>query len=407
MKQIALSLSPVCRSSVLTFRSTTKRFILFVLALLVQLALAPLMQADTATWDAGGASPTAPVAGSGNWTATDVNWSDGVADHTWTNGDLRHLRGQWCGWNGDRWQQFYRLRHYLQYQLHPQSGVHADAHKQRHHYRRHRYEQCDRFIFRRQCRMDSGRRRCVNRNIGGNDQYTGTAIIDNGLVTVGGNDTRQYFTGDVIVNSNGALRYTSGGAAGGQGILGGSKVLIVNGGVVYGTSTSKYLQAHKVVVDNGGSFQTLNAGAVGIGIYTNMDARSGFIGMSSMRYVQCTLAKSTPGTLIITNKPYSAGFGYSNTTINAGILLLDKSNEKRPTNSSGRSLLPAGRWSTAMARRSTPGRRLVLLLQRSSRGLPRSRLLMPARVPVPLPSRRSLEMWVAQWISWRLAPGPR
>ena len=46
------------------------------------------MQADTATWDVGGASPTAPVAGSGNWTATDVNWSDGVADHTWTNGDL-------------------------------------------------------------------------------------------------------------------------------------------------------------------------------------------------------------------------------------------------------------------------------------------------------------------------------
>ena len=124
--------------------------------------------------------------------------------------------------------------------------------------------------------------------------------------------------------------------------MGGSKVLIVNGGVVYGTSTSKYLQAHKVVVDNGGSFQTLAAGAVGIGIYTNMDARSGFIGMSSMRYVQCTLAKSTPGTLIITNKPYSTGFGYSNATINAGILLLDKSNERTANKLVGPLILAGG-----------------------------------------------------------------
>ena len=161
--------------------------------------------------------------------------------------------------------------------------------------------------------------------ISGNDTYAGTAIIDNGTVFAGGNDTRAYFTGDVLVNSNGTLMFYNGGSALGQGILGGSKILVLNGGLLYGTSNSKYLQVSKMVIDNGGQMQGLS-----ITIMTNLDARSGFIGGGKGvgRYVVCTLAKSTAGTLTITNQIYATGVGYSNVTLNAGQLIFDKSVEK-------------------------------------------------------------------------------
>jgi autotransporter-associated beta strand protein len=328
MKQTALLLGFMCKSTTRTRWQTSKLFIFGVLVMLVQLAMLPLAQAATATWDAGGTHPTAPVAGIGNWTTTDVNWSDGVADHTWTNGDLAVFGSNGAGGtvtvganfvvSGLTFNTNYTLAQANTLTLTNGGVITADA----------LTTNVISQYFGGNVGFTKEGAGWVQLNISGNNTYTGAAIINNGTISVGGNDTRAYFTGDVIVNVNGALRYTSGGASDGQGILGGSKVLIVNGGVVYGTSTSKYLQAHKVVVDNGGSFQTLGAGAVGIGIYTNMDARSGFIGMSSMRYVPCTLAKSTAGTLIITNKPYSTGYGYSNTTINAGMILLDKSGEK-------------------------------------------------------------------------------
>ncbi len=328
MKQIALSFGYVCRTTPLACRHASKPFIPVVLALLVQFAAAPSASATDLTWDINSGT-SGPQDGSGNWDNSTANWWNGSTDITWTNanGDSAIFGSGGAGGTVSVGAGIVVANITLNtnYILSgntltlTNSGIITAALGT---------SNVIGSFFGGNVGWTLEGGGVLNRNIGGNDTYTGTAVIDNGTVTVGGNDTRAYFTGDVIVNSNGALRYTSGGAAGGQGILGGSKVLIVNGGVVYGTSTSKYLQAHKVVVNNGGSFQTLNAGAVGIGIYTNMDARSGFIGMSSMRYVQCTLAKSTPGTLIITNKPYSAGFGYSNTTINAGILLLDKSNEK-------------------------------------------------------------------------------
>ena len=172
----------------------------------------------------------------------------------------------------------------------------------------------------------------VNHNISGNDTYTGTAVIDNGTVFVGGNDSRAYFSGDVIVNSNGTLVFSSGGSASGGGILGGSKILILNGGVLSGTSSSKYIQVNKMVMDNGGQMQ-----GVSITIMTNLDARSGFIGGGKGvgRYVICTLAKSTAGTLTITNQIYAAGVGYSNVTLNAGALVFDKTVEKTASKITG------------------------------------------------------------------------
>ncbi len=179
----------------------------------------------------------------------------------------------------------------------------------------------------------------ISHNISGNDRYTGLASINNGTVWVGGNDTRAYFSGDVLVNTNGKLVFTSGGSSPGQGILGGSKVLILNGGTLFGTSSTKYLQVNKMVMDNGGIMDGLS-----ITIMTNLDARSGFIGggRGVGRYSQCTLSKSTAGTLTITNQPYATGVSYSNVTLNAGDLVFDKSVEKTAKKISGPVILGGG-----------------------------------------------------------------
>ncbi|MGO8836757.1 MAG: pectinesterase family protein [Limisphaerales bacterium] len=171
----------------------------------------------------------------------------------------------------------------------------------------------------------------------GNNTYNGATIIDNGGLVVGGNDSRVYLPGDVIVNANGTLMFTSGANTGG--ILGGNKNLILNGGVLFGTSSSKYLPVSKIVMDNGGQMQGLS-----ITIMTNLDARSGLVGGGKGvgRYVMCTLAKSTAGTLTITNQMYSTGVGYSNVTLNAGLLVLDKSVEKTASKITGPLIFAGG-----------------------------------------------------------------
>src|SRR5437016_5447161 len=44
------------------------------------------------TWDANPTTPATPNDGTGNWnTTTDANWSNGVSDFTWTNGDTANI----------------------------------------------------------------------------------------------------------------------------------------------------------------------------------------------------------------------------------------------------------------------------------------------------------------------------
>src|SRR4051812_8694444 len=56
------------------------------------LALAPLFaelaQGQQLTWDASGNSPAAATDGSGTWSTTVANWTDGVANTPWVNGDF-------------------------------------------------------------------------------------------------------------------------------------------------------------------------------------------------------------------------------------------------------------------------------------------------------------------------------
>src|SRR5215212_1823238 len=72
-------------------RAIQKRAKLFAVALMPTVAAlwTSSALAQTLTWDASGANPAAPTDGSGNWnTTTDANWSNGVSDSAWVNGDV-------------------------------------------------------------------------------------------------------------------------------------------------------------------------------------------------------------------------------------------------------------------------------------------------------------------------------
>ena len=81
-----------------------------------------------------------------------------------------------------------------------------------------------------------------------------------------------------------------------------------------------------------------------------------FWATSENRYTMPVLAKSTPGTLIITNKPYNTGIGYSNVTLNAGTTVLDKSVEKTASKITGPLFLGRG-FADFVQRRRSGGRR--------------------------------------------------
>src|SRR5580765_1867316 len=52
-------------------------------------------------------------------------------------------------------------------------------------------------------------------NPSANNTYSGLTTVNNGVLQVGGNDSRIYVNGDLLVNPLGSFKFTSGGAAGG------------------------------------------------------------------------------------------------------------------------------------------------------------------------------------------------
>src|SRR5690349_19935190 len=64
-------------------------------AALLALAVAPFYvqpaHSQTLTWDASGASPAAAVDGSGTWSTAVSNWTDGVTNTPWVNGDFASI----------------------------------------------------------------------------------------------------------------------------------------------------------------------------------------------------------------------------------------------------------------------------------------------------------------------------
>ena len=253
------------------------------LILLVHLALAPCGLAGTLTWDPNGSTAPNPSDGAGNWDTTSLFWWDGSNNVTWTNADGNSAVFGSGGAGGTvavgAGTVVANITLNTNYILSgntltlTNTGVITAALGTSNQINS---------IFRRQRWVDAGRwRRGQSQYRGQRPILHGTVYINNGTVWVGGNDTRQYFTGDVVVNTNGTLKYTSGGTSGG--VLGGSKVLILNGGVLASaTASSKHLNVQRLVLENGGSTpvsggRDLYSGRLGWHL-TNVDARSGFLG---------------------------------------------------------------------------------------------------------------------------------
>ncbi|MGD0208397.1 MAG: pectinesterase family protein [Verrucomicrobiota bacterium] len=332
----------MCKSTTCARRHTSKLFILVVLALLAQLAVVPLAPAATLTFD-GNTGTTGAQDGSGNWDTTTTDWWNSSTDVAWDNttpgNAVFGVNSGAAGTitvgsginvanitNNPAGSGYYTISgNTLTLAGNPTIYVAAGT-----------ALQLNSYLAGTGYTLEGGGWLTNNPGANGNT-YSGATIIDNGELVVGGNDSRVYLPGDVIVNANGTLMFSSGSATGG--ILGGNKILILNGGVLYGTSSSKYLPVSKMVMDNGGQMQGLS-----VTIMTNLDARSGLVGGGKGvgRYVFCTLAKSTAGTLTITNQIYSTGVGYSNVTLNAGLLVLDKSVEKTASKITGPLIFAGG-----------------------------------------------------------------
>ena len=331
MNQNALLLGLMCKSTTCARRHRTKLFILVAVALLAQLAVVPLASAATLTFD-GNTSTTGAQDGAGNWDTTTADWWNGSADVTWDNTTPGNaIIGVGSGaagtiavgsginvaniTNNAAGSGFYTISgNTLTLVGSPTIYVAAGT-----------AVQLNSLLAGTGYTLEGGG--WLTNNPSGNNTYSGTTIIDNGGVSVGGSDGRVYFPGDLVINQNGAMRFTSGNTTTG-GVLAGGRTLFLNGGVMYCTSNSKYFPVHRIIVDNGGSFIQNGVASSGIPLMTNLDARSGLMGFYGNRYTPTTISKSTAGTLIITNKPYSSGANsYTNVALNAGIILLDKSVE--------------------------------------------------------------------------------
>ena len=327
MNQTALLLGFMCKSITCARRHTSKLFTLVVLALLVQLASAPLVSAANLTWDADTGTSGAQD-GAGTWSTNNANWWNGSTDIAWTNanGDSAIfgvggtpgtvVLGGSVTVSNITFNNSYTLTS-AGYAVNFTSGggvITAATGTS------NSFTTAGSGVFGGNVGWSLEGGGTVARILSSaGETYTGPTIIDNGISWSGNSGDVIYYPGDVIVNANGTMMFTGGSSTGGA--LGGNKVLILNGGTLFGTSNSKYLPVNKMVMDNGGQMQGLS-----ITIMTNMDARSGLVGGGKGigRYTFCTLAKSTAGTLTMTNQSYTSGICFSNVTLNAGLFVIDR-----------------------------------------------------------------------------------
>jgi autotransporter-associated beta strand protein len=138
-------------------------------------------------------------------------------------------------------------------------------------------------------------------NPSANNTYSGLTTVNNGVLQVGGNDSRIYVNGDLLVNPPGSFKFTSGAVGG---IIPLTATVTVNGGNVFGAVSGKFFNFSTLVLDNNGSITMPNPPAGNFYFNpANTDARSGFIYSNLYRTITNNLSKSTAGTVIISNRP--------------------------------------------------------------------------------------------------------
>jgi autotransporter-associated beta strand protein len=151
-----------------------------------------------------------------------------------------------------------------------------------------------------------------------NNTYTGLTVINNGRLNAAGSDSIVYIPGDLLVNPNGMFAYAN---AGSGGPILPSATLIVNGGTVDNYVNQKNFYINNVVLANNGLLEDqtgnsyLNA--------TNIDARSGSILYSRYRGA-INFVKSTAGTVLAIYRPNSSGSDGNIVTLSGGSLIFQK-----------------------------------------------------------------------------------
>jgi len=276
--------------------------------------------AAVVTWDASGANPTAPTDGAGNWSTANANWSDGVADNVWVNGNDAIFGSGGAGGA-----------------ITVGSGIVVGNITLNTNYT---FSSNPLTLTGNPAIRVAGSATIANTiagtgftkegpgtlllNQGDNNTYTGNTIINSGAVQPGTTGGRLYIPGNLVINTNGTFIAVSGNP--GSGVFG-NGVLVLNGQNPNGSNvfvnSGAWISAGTCVLANG---VITNASGATSGTYavTNTDARSGAVWLTRHGFgVFNTIAKSTAGTVIISTRPNaSATDGYT-ATLNAGALVFD------------------------------------------------------------------------------------
>ncbi len=301
------------------------------LVLLVHLALAAGALAGTLTWDPNGSTAPNPSDGAGNWDTTSLLWWNGASNVAWDNATpASAVFGAGSGaagtvsvgsginvanltFNAPVSGTYILSGNTLTLSGNPTITTATGT-----------SNQIGSYLAGTAFTKEGGG--ILALNPGGNNTYSGTTFVNNGILHVGGNDTRIYVNGDLVVNPAGTFRLTSGGAAGG--VIPWTATLIVNGGNVLGNASGKYLYFNKLVLDNNGSISVPNPPPGNFYFNpTNTDARSGTIYANLYRSITNNLFKATAGTVIVSNRPNTAASDGYLVTMNAGTLIFDKSSQ--------------------------------------------------------------------------------
>ena len=290
----------------------------------VTVTLSDISLGDSLVWDASGTSPTAPTDGSGNWSATNANWSSGSSqsDGVWSSG-YNAIIGANNGAAGiititdpsvtvsnvtfnAPGSGSYNITGSPLNLAGPSTITVADG------VTATNSSQLTGSSF---TKEGSGEL-VLNPSV--DNTYTGLTVINNGKVTVAGSDSRIYIPGDLQVNTGGIFAYAN---AGTGGPILPSATLIVNGGTVDNYVNQKNFYINNVILANNGLLEDetgnsyLNA--------TNLDVRSGNILYSRYRGA-VNFVKSTAGTVLAIYRPNSSGSDGNIVTLNGGALIFQK-----------------------------------------------------------------------------------